>query len=1139
VFLLVLLSACTDSSTSSTSSIVASENLRTGRFIDSEVEGVAYRTDTLSGFTSESGEFQYQEGELVTLYIGDIEFGTALGKRIITPIDLVEGAVSGREPHVVNILRFLQTLDDDGDPTNGIRITKQARAELNGIELDLSDGDFERDVELIIALQKLAGCSCDALVNADDAIEHFESKDGGNYKLGGTISGLSGSLTLIKEATENEGYEELTLTQNGEFTFTETLIDSIGFEVSISSQPDGQTCNIVNGSNNSEANAVDRLVISCNDNNYNVLVLVDGLEDNENLSLILNNQLWSVGTEGINVTVTHGAALSISANLPPQYNCPNFDAGIISVTSNQTYNIACEVKDVFTIDVSISGLGLETPEPLIIYYMEGEPLTIGSDTESTRLVSNVIEGTLVSSVDLNLSSPVNYNCQISPSFEFPSSVTNNILIPIECQDLFYSLSVNLTGFTEDSDPLLLMLREEERAETLSFTNSSLQRFSSTFLLNETYTLSTSPESLSFSNQTCSLVEGSSFTGTITQNTTIEVACEPKPSINITYNSYLNGETLVDVLVDGVLAETDLSLSENRDYIFQNVERGSSYEVRLANLSGLSSPQIELLEGQNIDFIPEIYTNYSMVFTEEEVNSTTFYEVSDFGDFDEVCTPGWGFGILTFVEQSYSLTQCGEDLEVDETYEVLANGTLKLMHGERQSFIRKIGYLAEFDAPIVCWGSTEFDAYQCADDSFGFLFTNQLSAQAFADYKNSEADVDIEDELILTTTVEYADPSCIIESLIPSGDNIASFNVRCGTDKLSVDQDILGECFAAQNVDFLEELISTELDCAGSQKSELLGPNQCVLIDNVGLSIRNLSLLSYLNLDSLDLSYHGLIDAQANQITASLNTLSSENLDLSNLNLNCNGLNYTSTVSDLATEIEQHLAIPEATFNISTENNPLLNPFTVELRVDLLRDAVPVPHQWYGEASYSQIGWSSSTEQFGVLPENNAIFAYTPSSGDPGVLSITEGLFGKHTECDDTVFLPTPLNGIYEGSVEVVTIPCGVIEYEQPVITFAGIPIAQIPSNSTVQSGESYAISIGFEDLLVGNLNIEWEQNCGLEDDGVFDTNNDSPAWVAPFNSTEASLECTIRGTATDNIDPNSLIYFDSITVLVDPFNVPQ
>ena len=132
-------SACSGGGSSSPAASV--DNPLTGVFVDAPVEGLNYQTETMSGITDENGTFKYHEGETVTFMIGDLMLGSAPGSDIMTPIDLVPGAFDETDPTVTNICRLLQSLDWDGDLSNGIMITDTMRSEISGRMID-----FTKDV---------------------------------------------------------------------------------------------------------------------------------------------------------------------------------------------------------------------------------------------------------------------------------------------------------------------------------------------------------------------------------------------------------------------------------------------------------------------------------------------------------------------------------------------------------------------------------------------------------------------------------------------------------------------------------------------------------------------------------------------------------------------------------------------------------------------------------------------------------------------------------------------------------------------------------------------------------------------------------------------------------------------------------
>lgn len=209
-----------------------------GRFVDSEVEGVEYETETQSGVTGENGEFSYRAGETIIFFIGGIILGEAEAEPVMTPVDLVEGATDQFDDVVTNIARFLQTLDDDDDPDNGIRITEEVRNAAIDISIDFNVTivEFEENPDVQDAVEELtelrtAGVRLLALVYrvqmhlamtladpedaAEDDGEHgdqveecVESPQDGTYT-GTTDQGYSFSFTL----------------ENGQVTDIETKMD--------------------------------------------------------------------------------------------------------------------------------------------------------------------------------------------------------------------------------------------------------------------------------------------------------------------------------------------------------------------------------------------------------------------------------------------------------------------------------------------------------------------------------------------------------------------------------------------------------------------------------------------------------------------------------------------------------------------------------------------------------------------------------------------------------------------------------------------------------------------------------------------------------------------------------------------------
>jgi hypothetical protein len=79
-----------------------------------------------------------------------------------------------------------------------------------------------------------------------------------SYTIGGTVTGLSGSVTL-----QDNGANNLTLTANGAFTFTTAIAAAAPYAVSVLTQPSGQTCTISNGSGTVGSANVTNVAVAC------------------------------------------------------------------------------------------------------------------------------------------------------------------------------------------------------------------------------------------------------------------------------------------------------------------------------------------------------------------------------------------------------------------------------------------------------------------------------------------------------------------------------------------------------------------------------------------------------------------------------------------------------------------------------------------------------------------------------------------------------------------------------------------------------------------------------------------------------------------------------------------------------------
>ena len=168
------------------SSDSTSNTTNTGYFIDSEVTGVEYKTTSgFVGLTDNYGKFQYHTGDKVKLSIGKLILGEVEPNTdgLITPKLLVVGDNSlpdeNQTSTITLMLQTLQSLDSDGNSSNGITISSDVLDSLDTLNDDIHFSDINETY--LIKLDNSYDLGLDEDydgyldINATEAKVHFQS----------------------------------------------------------------------------------------------------------------------------------------------------------------------------------------------------------------------------------------------------------------------------------------------------------------------------------------------------------------------------------------------------------------------------------------------------------------------------------------------------------------------------------------------------------------------------------------------------------------------------------------------------------------------------------------------------------------------------------------------------------------------------------------------------------------------------------------------------------------------------------------------------------------------------------------------------------------------------------------------------
>ncbi len=159
---LISLSGCGGGSDTGLSS--GNSSTITGKFIDSEVQGLEYNcTSGMSGITNIKGEFTCKVGDTISFSINGFIIGSVIAQTTITPRTLYSDEIA-----IINLAQLLQTLDSDDNPDNGITIDINSQ-EVQGLNksINMSFTQVDFDSLMVSYIGK-------SLVDEDTAKTHLE-----------------------------------------------------------------------------------------------------------------------------------------------------------------------------------------------------------------------------------------------------------------------------------------------------------------------------------------------------------------------------------------------------------------------------------------------------------------------------------------------------------------------------------------------------------------------------------------------------------------------------------------------------------------------------------------------------------------------------------------------------------------------------------------------------------------------------------------------------------------------------------------------------------------------------------------------------------------------------------------------------
>lgn len=331
-----------------------------------------------------------------------------------------------------------------------------------------------------------------------------DSTDKVTYTISGAIQGLIGTIVL-----QNNGAETLTVSADGNFTFSTALTDGSAYSITVLTQPTGQTCiassntGIMNGSN------ITNISITCTTNTYTVSGNISGLvgtvvlQNNagDNLTLSAN------GSFTFATSVAHGANYLVSVFTQPlTVTCStSSNSGTINAANVTNVSVVCS-NATYTVGGNLSGL----VGTVVLQNNSGDDLTLSANGSFTFATSIADGGNYSVTV---FTQPTSQTCTRSnhTGTLSGSNITN---VSITCTTNTYTVGGNVSGLSGT------VVLQNNSGDNLTLSANGSFTFATSLLNTDTYSVTVFSQPAS---QNC-IVLNSAGTISLASVTNISVTC---------------------------------------------------------------------------------------------------------------------------------------------------------------------------------------------------------------------------------------------------------------------------------------------------------------------------------------------------------------------------------------------------------------------------------------------------------------------------------------------------------------------------------------------------------------------------------------------------------------------------------------
>jgi len=385
------------------------------------------------------------------------------------------------------------------------------------------------------------------------------------YDIQVTASGLLRSGLSL----QNNGADTLTIPANNTYDFATPVASGSGYNVTVLTQPAGETCAVSNGVGTVGGATVTGISAVCTPNAYSIGGAVTGLnsgnsvvlQDNGgNSTTVSGNHAYTFSTD-----IASGSGYSVTVSSQPTGQNCSVSNGTGTVVSANVTNVSIDCGDNdYNVGATVSGL--LSGNSVVLLNNGGDALTVTVNGGPDEFSAPVAAG---STYDVTVQSvTAGQTCGVSNG---SGTITgSNVTASISCTANDYSIGGSVTGLLSGRSIVL----EDNSTNLTTVSSNTTFTFSTKIASGSGYAVAISTLPV---GQTCSVTNGS---GTVAASNVTNVV------INCTANTYDIGGTVTGLTGSGLVLENEggdnLSLApggSSFSYTFSTpLAAGSPYHV---------------------------------------------------------------------------------------------------------------------------------------------------------------------------------------------------------------------------------------------------------------------------------------------------------------------------------------------------------------------------------------------------------------------------------------------------------------------------------------------------------------------------------------------------------------------------------